>query len=146
VRDAMHVAVETSSLMLHAMSASFAAYLAMQCVTCGISLVVPDRTQGIDASPWAHLTLLYTMFPIVFPCPALPFPPLPISFCPLHQLASLQAFCVHVNLLLCTALSTPACIVDRSPSCSMALLCPQCEPSAADGNTGAQGFTCTGRY
>ncbi len=40
--------------MLHAVSANFAAYLAMQCMTCGISLVVPDQTQGVVASLWAR--------------------------------------------------------------------------------------------
>ncbi len=42
VTEAMHVAVKPLSLMLHAMSASFAVYLAMQYDTCGISFVVPD--------------------------------------------------------------------------------------------------------
>ena len=50
----MHVAVESLLLMLHAMSASFPAYLAMLCVTCGTSFVVPDQTQGVVASLWTH--------------------------------------------------------------------------------------------
>ena len=54
VCDRMHVAVESLLLMLHAMSASFPAYLAMLCVTCGISFVVPDQTQGVVASLWTH--------------------------------------------------------------------------------------------
>ena len=42
VTDTMHVAVRPLSLMLHAMSASFAVYLAMQYGTCGTPFVVPD--------------------------------------------------------------------------------------------------------
>jgi hypothetical protein len=73
VTEVMHVAVKPLLLMLHAVSASFAAYLAMQCMTCdilrmlhavsasfaahlamqcatgGMSLVVPDQPQGVVA-------------------------------------------------------------------------------------------------